>query len=152
METPEHPAWAEENAVEAAGTWARVTNALEVAMGGPTSGRLSTNRGFERDGVSPSIRLSPDGQRLAYVTLESRRRALLDERGRVVHGRSIHFFARVQDLERRTELLSSGPLAVVEIESFDGRTLVLLESPKLHPTRIVIDLDESLPPRPSGGP
>ena len=148
METPES-AWAEESAVEAGGTWARVTNTIEIGMGGPTQGHLSTNRGFERDGVSPSIRLSPDGQRLAYVTMEPRRKTLVDERGKVMHARSVLFFVRVQDLQQGTEILCSGPLAVAEIESFDGRTLVLLESPKLSPTRIVIDLDEPPPPRSS---
>jgi len=142
METPEPSAGAEDHAVEAGGTWARITNEIEIGMGGPTSGHLSTNRGFERDGVCPSIRLSPDGQRLAYVTMESSREPYLDQRGRVIHGRSIRFFARVQDLRRGTECLCCGPLSGVEIESFDGRTLVLLESPMLHPTRTVIDIDE----------
>ena len=107
-----YSAWTAESDEEAGGTWARVWNAMELGLGGLTSGTLTTNRGFEHDSASPSMLLSPDVKLLAFVA---------------------------RNLERGGDILHRRPCGAVEVVSFDGRTLEVLEDPISVATLSTID-------------
>ena len=102
---------------------ARVQDAFEIAMGGPTIGTLELSNGLRWHGCSPSMIWSDDSRYLALPRWSRRRQHLM-----------------VVSLELGEARFAKGELSVCELDSFEAGILSGVEGPgRLNAMRITFD-------------
>lgn len=105
---------------------ATIRDAMEIAMGAPTSGELVLSNGLSRHDCSPSMVWSSDSEYLAVPewTRERNQRLL------------------IISMSRRQSRYAPGKYRVLELESFDGATVKGIDSPIYMPKRIEVDISK----------
>ena len=99
---------------------ARITDAMEIAMGGPTAGELRLSNGFRLSGCSPAMVWSDDSAYLAvpqWTRTRSQRLAIVS-----VHARTVHY--------------GPGEYRVLQLERFEGGLVQGVDSPIHRPRRV----------------
>ena len=103
--------------------WAKVIDAWEFCMGGPTSGKLITSTGFVLDNVSSAIKFNDNGKLLAFSQYKNRLPMLL-----------------VLCTSSNQLIFSSGPYRVIEFNSFINSTLDFVDSPIHMPRSLTAEI------------
>ena len=105
---------------------ATVENPMELGMGGPSMGELVLSNGMRREGCSPSMVWSPDSEYLAIAQWGED------------HGQRL----MILSMSRRQSRYAGRTYRVIELESFDGRIVTFVDSPKSAPVRIELDVSK----------
>ena len=103
---------------------ARMQNAFEIAMGGPTMGTLELSNGLRWHGCNPSMVWSDDSRYLALPMWDGKRRQHL----------------MVISLELGEARFARGELSVCELDTFEDGIISGVERPgRLNSMRITFD-------------